>query len=207
MKSLVCNIILLSLLLSCQHQHSSTQIAVVRALEILDQHQQQQQQLPPTNNVNEDERLLQQQTNNNNVCLQSSSSTSTTTSSSSKVINQVLSYLDQHRTQIESSIFIRYTNSHQNETVPSTSFTYTDFRTSLEWMATVGITKDLSIETGEGGDDDEENTWKFYMGPDNCNNDGWHVGLANVATFLSQSMSLVILNDTWYVHIFFACFC
>ena len=189
MKSLFYILLLLLSLLSCQHRHSSMQAVVVRALEIFDQQQQQQ----PTN-VNEDERLLQQQTNNNNnVCLQSS--TTSTTSSSTKVINQVLSYLDTHQAQIESSIFIRYTNSYENETVPSTQFTYQDFRSSLEWMATVGVPKDLSIE---GGDD---TTWKFYMGPDNCNNDGWHIGLANVATFLSQSMSLVILNDTWYVHI------
>ena len=199
MKSLFYILLVLLSLLSCHHRHSSMQVVVVRALEIVDQQQQQSK-----TEENEDERLLQQQTNtnnnNNNVCLQSS--TTSTTSSSTKVINQVLSYLDTHKAQIESSIFIRYTDSHENETVPSTQFTYSDFRSSLEWMATVGVRKDLSIETSSSvggiGDDD---TWKFYMGPDNCNNDGWHVGLANVATFLSQSMSLVILNDTWYVHI------
>ena len=100
---------ILLVLLSCQHRHSSMQVVVVRALEIVDQQQQQ-----PTNvnvNVNEDERLLQQQTNNNNnnVCLQSS--TTSTTSSSTKVINQVLSYLDTHKAQIESSIFIHFLSS------------------------------------------------------------------------------------------------
>ena len=207
MKSLFYILLVLLSLLSCQHRHSSMQVVVVRALEIVEQQQQQ-----PTNvnvNVNEDERLLQQQTNNNNnnnnVCLQSS--TTSTTSSSTKVINQVLSYLDTHKAQIESSIFIRYTNSHENETVPSTQFTYSDFRSSLEWMATVGVRKDLSIETSSSGGigDNQGDTWKFYMGPENCNNDGWHVGLANVATFLSQSMSLVILNDTWYVRLVFFC--
>ena len=204
MKSLFYILLVLLSLLSCQHRHSSMQVVVVRALEIVDQQQQQ----PQSKNVNENERLLQQQTNNNNnnnVCLQSS--TTSTTSSSTKVINQVLSYLDTHKAQIESSIFIRYTNSHENETVPSTQFTYSDFRSSLEWMATVGVPKDLSIETSSVGGGDGDDTWKFYMGPENCNNDGWHVGLANVATFLSQSMSLVILNDTWYVRlVFFALF-
>lgn len=130
------------------------------------------------NNNDEDERILQ---NSNNICKQSSLQTP----SSTKTINQVLNYLDDHRLQIEESIFIRYTNHHQNETVPTTQFTYKDFRSSLEWMATVGVDK------GNG------EKWKFYMGPENCNGDGWHIGLANVATFLSQSMSLVILNDTW----------
>ena len=129
------------------------------------------------NNNNEDERILQ----NSNVCKQSSLQTP----SSTKTINQVLNYLDDHRLQIEESIFIRYTNHHQNETVPTTQFIYKDFRSSLEWMTTVGVDK------GNG------EKWKFYMGPENCNGDGWHIGLANVATFLSQSMSLVILNDTW----------
>lgn len=39
--------------------------------------------------------------------------------------------------------------------------------------------------------------WHFYLGPDNCDDDGWHVGVANVAAFLGQSAALVILNDTW----------
>ena len=34
------------------------------------------------------------------------------------------------------------------------------------------------------------------MGPLNCNNDGWHIGLANVAAFLSQAMTTAILDDT-----------
>jgi len=49
---------------------------------------------------------------------------------------------------------------------------------------------------GGGEDISDDSRWTFYMGPDNCNNDGWHIGLANVAAFLSQSMTMVILNDT-----------
>ena len=39
-------------------------------------------------------------------------------------------------------------------------------------------------------------SFKFYLGPDNCNNDGWQIGLINVAAFLSQAMTLGIQNDT-----------
>jgi hypothetical protein len=38
--------------------------------------------------------------------------------------------------------------------------------------------------------------FKFYLGPDNCNNDGWQIGLVNIAAFLSQAMTLGIRNDT-----------
>jgi hypothetical protein len=41
-----------------------------------------------------------------------------------------------------------------------------------------------------------ESPFKFYLGPDNCNNDGWQIGLINVAAFLSQAMTLAIQNDT-----------
>lgn len=60
-------------------------------------------------------------------------------------------------------------------------------------MAREGIDNPF-YKQGERGGGEEK--LKFYMGPDNCNNDGWQIGLANVATFLSQSMTMGILNDT-----------
>ena len=35
----------------------------------------------------------------------------------------------------------------------------------------------------------------FFLGHANCRDNGWHVGLANVAAFLSQSMTLAIIDD------------
>lgn len=43
---------------------------------------------------------------------------------------------------------------------------------------------------------DKNNPFQFYLGPDNCNNDGWQIGLINIAAFLSQAMTLGIRNDT-----------
>lgn len=143
----------------------------------------------------EDERILQNNNNNNNnnnVCTQPS----TSTSSSTKVINQVLSYLDEHRPSIEATILQSYTNHYENATRPSTQYLYDDFRSSLEWMASVGADRGPA-NGGNSNNGDDGNEWTFYLGPDNCDDDGWHVGLANVATFLSQSMTMVILNDTW----------
>lgn len=119
----------------------------------------------------------------------------TTSSSSTAVVERVLSYLDEHRSSIEGTILQSYTSHFENETVPSAQYLYDDFRSSLEWMATVGVRKPPGggASGGGGGGDD---AWRFYLGPDNCNNDGYHIGLANVASFLSQAMTMVIQNDT-----------
>mmetsp|Transcript_32531 Transcript_32531/g.56670 ORF Transcript_32531/g.56670 Transcript_32531/m.56670 type:complete len:1231 (+) Transcript_32531:177-3869(+) len=141
----------------------------------------------------EDTRILQNNNNNNNnlFCTHDDVPSSTsTTSSSTKVINQVLSYLDDHKRSIQNTILQSYTDHHENVTRPSTQYLYDDFRASLEWMARVGVDRPNDTVMGGGG------KWNFYMGPDNCDNDGWHIGLANVAAFLGQSMTMVILNDT-----------
>ena len=139
----------------------------------------------------EDRRILQNNNNDNNVCSHQPSlptePTSSTTSSDA-VINKVLSYLDEHRPSIEASILVSYTDHHENVTRPSVEYLYDDFRFSLEWMARVGVERPDDVGGGR---------FTFYMGPDNCDNDGWHVGLANVAAFLGQSMTMGILNDTW----------
>ena len=155
------------------HHHKNIASCAVYAYE--------EQATPQSTSESHPQQRKVQTNNNNNLCSTQTSSTSPS-SSSIKTINEVLTHLDTRRAQIESTIFIRYTDHYENVTVPSTQFTYEDFRSSLEYMATVGI---------------DNGKFKFYMGPDTCNNDGWHVGLANVATFLSQSMSLAILNDTW----------
>lgn len=139
-----------------------------------------------------DLRLLQQTTNNNNnnnnnVC-NHAPSFSATSSSSNRVISQVLNYLDQHKSIIEDTILQSYTDYHENVTIPSTQYKYQNFRDSLEWIARTGIPRPNKLGGGK---------WTFYLGPDNCDDDGWHVGLGNVAAFLSQSMTMVILNDTW----------
>ena len=95
------------------------------------------------NNNNEDERILQ----NSNVCKQSSLQTP----SSTKTINQVLNYLDDHRLQIEESIFIRYTNHHQNETVPTTQFTYNTVAATNAAASSTAQTADLTKFTAAGG--------------------------------------------------------
>ena len=111
-------------------------------------------------------------------------------------INQVLSYLDDHKPSIENQILQSYTSARGNATKPSLQYLYADFRSALEWMATVGVDKQSTKNTNNNNDNNNDNAFKFYMGPNNCNKDGWHIGLANIATFLSQSMTTVILNDT-----------
>mmetsp|Transcript_26203 Transcript_26203/g.56491 ORF Transcript_26203/g.56491 Transcript_26203/m.56491 type:complete len:1199 (+) Transcript_26203:258-3854(+) len=111
--------------------------------------------------------------------------------STPSVVSKVLNYLDAHRTLLENTIFRSYTDHHQNVTKPSTQYKYADFRSALEWMAGTGVERGETARDRGGGE-----RLAFYMGPDNCNGDGWHVGLANVAAFLGQSMTMVILNDT-----------
>ena len=142
-------------------------------------------------NVQQEDRRILQNNNDNNVCSHQPSlptePTSSTTSSDA-VINKVLSYLDEHRPSIEASILVSYTDHHENVTRPSIEYLYDDFRSSLDWMARVGVERPDDVGGGR---------FTFYMGPDNCDNDGWHVGLANVAAFLGQGMTMGILNDTW----------
>ncbi|KAL7522748.1 hypothetical protein ACHAWX_007432 [Stephanocyclus meneghinianus] len=134
--------------------------------------QQQQQQQPPPHDQS------------TNVC-SSNSSPTILSSSPPKVIDQVLDYLDKQKSSIQSKIFQAYTDEHRNVTENSVHYLYEDFRSNLEWMARDGIPNP-----------NNENPFKFYLGPDNCNNDGWQIGLINVAAFLSQAMTLGIQNDT-----------
>lgn len=164
------------------------------------QEEQQKQQINQEQDDDDDELLtiaedeyhntanrILQQKENNNVCTHQPSTT--TLSSSTRVVDQVLTYLDKHQTLIENTILQSYTDHYENVTRPSTQYTYSDFRSSLEYMAKVGVDSPSTSTSGEKR--------KFYLGPDNCDDDGWHIGLANVAAFLGQSMTMVILNDTW----------
>jgi hypothetical protein len=107
-------------------------------------------------------------------------------SSSPKVIDQVLNYLDEHKSSIQSKIFQSYADKDQKTTKASVNYLYEDFRSNLEWMARDGVPNPNNGDT----------PFKFYLGPDNCNNDGWQIGLINIAAFLSQSMTISIQNDT-----------
>lgn len=106
--------------------------------------------------------------------------------SSNEVIDRVLNYLDDNKLIIQSKIFQSYTSQYRNTTKDSVKFLFDDFRSNLEWMARDGVPnpKNNALQ------------FKFYLGPDNCNNDGWQIGLINVAAFLSQAMTLGIRNDT-----------
>jgi len=174
------------------------------------------------NNNNANNNNANNNNNNNNICIHADMPPTTTSNkgnsnnnqpnsatvsnrfkkrtlptSSNNVIDQVLSYLDEHRPTIESTILQSYTDQYQNVTLPSTQYLYDDFRGALEWMARVGVpTSEAAAvnNNNNGGEEQERHT--FFMGVDNCDNDGWHVGLANVAMFLGQSMTMVILNDT-----------
>eukprot|EP00804_Cyclotella_cryptica_P010088 CCRYP_018038-RD/>CCRYP_018038-RD protein AED:0.19 eAED:0.19 QI:308/1/1/1/0.81/0.70/17/2275/1193 len=133
--------------------------------------QQEQQQSPPNNQ-------------STNVC-SNNPSLSIHSSSPPKVIDQVLDYLDEQKSSIQAKIFQSFTDKHRNVTKNSVHYLYEDFRSNLEWMARDGIPNPNS-----------ENPFKFFLGPENCNNDGWQIGLINVAAFLSQAMTLGIQNDT-----------
>ncbi len=100
-------------------------------------------------------------------------------------INQVLNYLDNQKATIQDRILQSSSSRSTNATEPSKEFLYDDFREALEWMAKVGVEKQ-----SDGGA-----KFLFYMGPNNCNKDGWHIGLANVAAFLAQSMTTSIRDD------------
>jgi hypothetical protein len=109
-------------------------------------------------------------------------------SSSKQVIDRVLTYLDDNQASIQSKLFQSYTSQYRNETQNSKAYLYQDFRSSLEWMARSGIPNPKNNAN--------DNPLQFYLGPDNCNNDGWQIGLINIAAFLSQAMTLAIQNDT-----------
>ena len=128
---------------------------------------------------NEPPRSLQQsQTCTNTPQLSSTSSPQT--------INQVLTYLDSHRSILESRIFQSYTNPYRNKTKLSENYRYDDFRSMLEYMAKTGIPNPTT----------PNQPYKLYLGPDNCHQNGWQIGLVNIAAFLSQAMTLSIRNDT-----------
>ena len=130
-----------------------------------------------------DQRTLQKESIN--TC--SNTPTSNKYPSSSKaVIDRVLTYLDDNKASIQSIIFQSYTSQYRNKTKDSTAYLYSDFRSNLEWMARDGIPNPNT----------NGKPIKFYLGPDNCNNDGWQIGLINIAAFLSQAMTLGIHNDT-----------
>jgi len=111
-----------------------------------------------------------------------------------EVINRVLSHLDEHEASIQSIILQSYTKVDGRETRDSVQWTYRDFRNALQYMATTGVTvppdvaRQLNLPT-------TNRKLTFFMGHANCLNDGWHLGLANVAAFLAQSMTLAIIDD------------
>ena len=108
-------------------------------------------------------------------------------SSSRDVIDAAMSHIRKHRSSIEEELFRSKPFWNATETVPSVEYRYEDFEGALKFMATTGVADD----TGRG------RRKKFWLGPDNCNDDGYVVGLANVAAFLGQSAATVITNDTW----------
>mmetsp|Transcript_38703 Transcript_38703/g.92618 ORF Transcript_38703/g.92618 Transcript_38703/m.92618 type:complete len:204 (-) Transcript_38703:455-1066(-) len=113
-------------------------------------------------------------------------------SSSRSVIDAAMSHIRRHRSTIEEGLFRSKPFWNATYTVPSTEYRYEDFESALKFMATTGVEDDA----GRG------RRKKFWLGPDNCNDDGYVVGLANVAAFLGQSAATVIANDTWCVLIF-----
>mmetsp|Transcript_12737 Transcript_12737/g.29272 ORF Transcript_12737/g.29272 Transcript_12737/m.29272 type:complete len:221 (-) Transcript_12737:97-759(-) len=107
-------------------------------------------------------------------------------SSSRSVIDAAMSHIRRHRSTIEEGLFRSKPFWNATYTVPSTEYRYEDFESALKFMATTGVEDDA----GRG------RRKKFWLGPDNCNDDGYVVGLANVAAFLGQSAATVIANDT-----------
>ena len=110
-------------------------------------------------------------------------------SSSRDVIDAALSHIRRHRPSIEDELFRSRPFWNATYTVPSAEYRFEDFENALRYMATTGVEDD----GGRGG------RRRFWLGPDNCNDDGYVVGLANVAAFLGQSAATVIANDTWCV--------
>ena len=108
-------------------------------------------------------------------------------SSSRDVIDAALSHIRRHRPSIEEELFRSRPFWNATYTVPSAEYRFEDFENALRYMATTGVEDD----GGRGG------RRRFWLGPDNCNDDGYVVGLANVAAFLGQSAATVIANDTW----------
>lgn len=111
-----------------------------------------------------------------------------------EVINRVLSHLDAHQASIQSTILQSYVNVNRPKTRDSTQWTYADFRNALQYMATTGVTVPPDVARQLNLPNNNRKL-TFFMGHANCRDDGWHIGLANVAAFLAQSMALAIRDD------------
>eukprot|EP00986_Skeletonema_menzelii_P002248 scaffold616_cov146-Skeletonema_menzelii.AAC.31 len=111
-----------------------------------------------------------------------------------EVINRVLSHLDAHEASIQSVILQSYIKVNRPTTQDSTQWTYADFRNALQYMATTGVTVPPDVARQLNLPNNNRKL-TFFLGHANCRDDGWHVGLANVAAFLAQSMTLAIRDD------------
>ena len=90
-------------------------------------------------------------------------------------VDDILTPLDSVENNINNKLFLYQTPAFQ--WIPSTVYKYTDFRDSLQVMATDGVANK-----------------KFYIGDENVTN-GHVYGLVNIAAFLAQSMKETIQYD------------
>ena len=90
-------------------------------------------------------------------------------------VDDILTPLDSVENNINNKLFLYQTPAFQ--WIPSTVYKYTDFRDSLQVMATDGVANK-----------------KFYIGDDDVEN-GHVYGLVNIAAFLAQSMKETIQYD------------
>eukprot|EP00984_Skeletonema_dohrnii_P017791 scaffold8175_cov172-Skeletonema_dohrnii-CCMP3373.AAC.1 len=111
-----------------------------------------------------------------------------------EVINRVLSHLDAHEYSIQSIIMQSFVNVNRPRTRDSKQWTYADFRNALQYMATTGVTVPPDVARQLNLPNNNRKL-TFFLGHANCRDDGWHLGLANVAAFLAQSMTLAIRDD------------
>ena len=90
-------------------------------------------------------------------------------------VDDIFTSLDSVENNINNKLFLYQTPAFQ--WIPSSVYKYTDFRESLQVMATEGVANK-----------------KFYIGDDDVEN-GHVYGLVNIAAFLAQSMKETIQYD------------
>ena len=151
--------------------------------------QQQQQPNDVEGHSNINRRSLQ-----GNNCINTAYNPDAPLNSPPDVISRVLAHLDAHEESIQSIILQSYTNRNRTETRDNIQWTYTHFRSALQYMASTGVTIPSTIAQ-QINVPLTDTKLRFFLGHSNCRNDGWHLGLANVAAFLSQSMTLAIIDD------------